>query len=52
MNEEFKPYVPAEKVTPEYVLKTIITVDNRYTDKESNSLLQEISAAYGINLQN
>ena len=44
--------IRAEKVTPEYVLKTIITVDNRYTDKESNSLLQEISAAYGINLQN
>ena len=44
--------IRAEKVTPEYVLKTIITVDNRYTDKESNSLLQEISAAYGINPQN
>lgn len=43
--------VKTEKVTSEYVLKTRITVDNQYTDKDTNNLLMELSAAYGINLK-
>lgn len=44
-------YIKVDDLTDGNYLSSVLSVDNRYTDQETNAVLKELFDAYGINIE-